>query len=182
MRLCLHLGQLIKNNPADTNIPSNASYQRAWIQTLVQKYGQGGLGGVKYFSLDNEPVWWSHNHVDVHPEASTYDEVVARGVLYAQAVKQADPTALVTGPVTAGWEDVFYSLKDMEHGWRSKKNGKFWSNPVDRAAHRGKPFLQYYLEKMAAYQKRSGQRLLDVVDVHAHLSTFGDETDAATQV
>jgi len=64
----------------------------------------------------------------------------------------------------------------------SEKKWAVLGQPGGSEIPRGKAFLQYYLEKMAAYQRLSGQRLLDVVDVHAHLSPFGDEADAATQV
>ena len=68
-------------------------------------YGNGASGkGVAMWDLDNEPTWWDAVHRDVHPVAFTYDEVTNNGIGTALAIKTADPTALVSGPVIDYWE------------------------------------------------------------------------------
>lgn len=81
---------------------------------LTRELGYANKGGVRYYALDNEPVWWSYVHRDIETNASSYDSILNRGIVYAKVVKRADSTALVTGPVCGGWSDVFYSNKDMQ--------------------------------------------------------------------
>jgi hypothetical protein len=49
---------------------------------------------------------------------------------YAEAIKRADPTALVSGPVGDNWASLWFPKKDIVAGWNSGAN--YWSNPVDR--------------------------------------------------
>ena len=108
-------------------------------------------------------------HRDVHPVASTYDEVTNNGIATAEAIKTADPTAAVNGPVIDYWWNYFYSKKDVENGWG---NGgpcwEPWSNPIDRKAHSGVPLIEYYLQKFAAASATYGSRLLDYLDLHTY--------------
>ncbi len=121
---------------------------------LVGKFGTAANGGVAIYDLDNEPTWWDAVHRDVHPLPFTYDEVTNNGIAHAAAIKGADPTAEVSGPVMDYWWAYFYSKKDIETGWG---NGspcyEPWSNPIDRKAHGGVPLIEYYLQQFAAYQK-----------------------------
>ena len=87
---------------------------------------------------------------------------------YAEAIKQADPTALVGGPVGDNWASLWYSKKDIVSGQNS--GGGWWSNPVDRNAHGGTPLLAWYLQQFNQYEQQHGQRLLDYVDMHAYLA------------
>ena len=45
-----------------------------------------------------------------------------------------------------------------------------WSDPVDRKAHGGVPFIEYYLQQFAAYEKAHGMRLLDYLDLHTYFA------------
>jgi hypothetical protein len=68
------------------------------------------------------------------------------------------------------WWDYFYSKKDVESGWGSGGGPCWqpWSNPVDREAHGGVPFIEYYLQQFAAYQAANNVRLLDYLDLHTY--------------
>ena len=48
-------------------------------------------------------------------------------------------------------------------------------------AHGNKPFMQYYLEQMEAYRNAHGVRLVDMVDIHAYVIGFNDNTDPKSQ-
>ena len=49
------------------------------MNLLVQKLGKADDGGIKFYSLDNEPALWPRTHPRVHPEqAPRYDEMVKR--------------------------------------------------------------------------------------------------------
>ena len=105
----------------------------------------------------------------MHPLPSTYDEVTQNGIATAEAVKSADPTAAVTGPVVDFWMNFFYSKKDIESGWNTGAPcHQPWSNPVDRKAHGGVPFVEYYLQQMKAAESTFGARVLDYLDLHTY--------------
>jgi uncharacterized protein (TIGR03437 family) len=157
----------IKNDPNDAYAQYDQTFQAAWVQYLISRYGKGGQGGIAIWSLDNEPIWWDTTHRDIHPNPYTYDEVLSLNTTYAAAIKQADPTALISGPVADNWASLFFSKKDIVSGW-SSKSGNYWSNPVDRNAHNGVPFLSWYLQQMQSYERQNGTRLLDILDMHAY--------------
>jgi uncharacterized protein (TIGR03437 family) len=157
----------IKNDPTDAYAQYDQTFQASWVQYLISRYGKGNQGGIAIWSLDNEPIWWDTTHRDIHPDPYTYDEVLSLNTTYAAAIKQADPSALISGPVADNWASLFFSKKDIVSGWNSA-GGHYWSNPVDRNAHGGTPFLSWYLQQMQSYEQKHGTRLLDILDVHAY--------------
>jgi uncharacterized protein (TIGR03437 family) len=157
------------NNPSFDYAPSAPSFQAQWIEQMLTRYGQGNQGGIAIWSLDNEPIWWDSTHRDIHPKPNTYDELFSVDLQYAQAIKQADPTALVSGPVNDNWASLWESKTDIEAGW-SSPGGEWYSNPIDRNAHNGTPLLTWYLQQFSQYDQQHGQRLLDYVDMHAYIA------------
>jgi hypothetical protein len=90
----------------------------------------------------------------VHPNPATYDEIWGKTVDYASAIKQQDAGALVTGPVTWGYCDLFGSAAD---------------NCVlgpDRTAHGEQPFVAWYLQHVCANPLAGGKHLVDYLDLH----------------
>jgi hypothetical protein len=159
----------------DTPTWAEGSWTGGWVNSVVGTYGPGnpttGTGkGVAIWDLDNEPSEWDAVHRDVHPLPFTYDELTNGGIGSALAIKTVDPTALVSGPIMDSWDDYFYSKKDVESGWSSGPCYEFWDNPVDRKAHGGVPFIEYYLQQMAQASSTYSKRLLDYVDVHTYFS------------
>jgi hypothetical protein len=149
------------------------TWSGGWVNSIVTNYGNGASGkGVAIWDLDNEPTWWDAVHRDVHPSPFSYDEVTNNGIGTALAVKAADPTALVAGPVIDWWMAYFYSKKDVENGWGSGPCYKPWSGPIDREAHGGVPLIEYYLQQFAKYSGSSyyNTRLLDYVDIHGYFA------------
>jgi len=158
-------------SPTATSIPVGPTFAGSWVAYLVSKFGTAASGGVAIYDMDNEPAWWDAVHRDVHPLPSTYDEVTNNGIATAQAIKAADPTAQVSGPVIDYWWNYFYSKKDIEAGWSSGSPCyQPWSNPLDRKAHGGIPFIEYYLQQFAAQQTASKPRLLDYLDIHTYFA------------
>lgn len=151
---CNAAGTIVGNDPTDTSLVSTPSSQRAWINHLQQRFGAAGSGGVRHYALDNEPMLWNSTHRDVHPQPLSYDEIWQRTVDYAGAIKQQDPAALVFGPVTWGYCDLFGSAADN------------CVDGSDRAAHGGTPFVKWYLQKICAHQQQTGVRLVDYLDLH----------------
>jgi uncharacterized protein (TIGR03437 family) len=177
-------GNNIANDPTDTDMKVDPYFMQQWVAKEVGTFGPASQGGIAIWELDNEPVWWSGTHRNIHPSSSTFDEITSAGLAYAQAVKTADPTAAVAGPITAGWWDLFFSNVDLNAGWSSRspvpggEDWKYWNNPTDRKGHGDIDFAAYYLQQFAAYEKQHGQRLLDYFDVHGYMpGTGGSGTD-----
>jgi uncharacterized protein (TIGR03437 family) len=172
----------IQNDPTDAYVQVDQTLQQQWITYLLSRYGQGNQGGIAIWSLDNEPIWWDDVHRDIHPLPYTYDELANLDLTYAAAIKQADPTALVSGPVSDNWASLFFSKKDIVAGWAV---GNYWQNPVDRNAHGGVPLMSWILQQFQNYEKQHGVRLLDYLDQHAYLApdsiAFQPAGDSATQ-
>jgi Glycoside hydrolase family 44 len=145
------------NDPADTSIAIGPAFVAAWIDHLVGRYGTAAEGGVAYYDLDNEPMLWNHTHRDVHPQATTYEELRDRTCQYAAAIKAVDPSAQTLGPVAWGWCAYFYSAAD---GCSSSGS--------DYQAHGGTAFVPWYLQQMKAYEQQHGVRILDYVDLHIY--------------
>jgi len=149
------------------------TWSGSWVNSILtnSSFGNGASGkGVALWDLDNEPTWWDAVHRDVHPNPFTYDEVTNNGLGTALAIKSADPTALVSGPVMDSWWAYFYSKKDIESGYTTGPCYEPWSDPADREAHGGVPMLEYYLQQFNKYSQMYGVRLLDYLDVHAYFA------------
>jgi len=166
---------------------ADATWVGGWVKSLVTEFGpgnpSGGVGkGVAIYDLDNEPTWWDAGSKDVHPNPFTYDEVTNGGIGTGLAIKTEDPTAQVSGPVMDYWWGYFYSKKDIESGWSSGTPCyEPWGNPIDRKAHNGIPFIEYYLQQMAKAQTTYGVRLLDYVDLHTYFAaTYNGNSVAFT--
>ena len=166
---CSSNASYISNDPTDAYAQFDPSFQGQWIKYLVGRYGPGNQGGIAIWSLDNEPIWWNTTHRDIHPLPYTYDELFNTNLAYAIAIKQADPTALVAGPVNDNWASLFFSMQDIQSGW-SAKVSQWYSNPTDYYAHGSTPLLAWYLQQFRQYEQQHGQRLLDYVDMHAYIA------------
>jgi len=150
------------NKPTDTSTAIDPSFVTGWLNHLTGKYGTAANGGVAYYDLDNEPMLWNSTHRDVHPQATTYDEMRDSTYQYAAAVKSADPSAKTLGPVLYGWCAYFYSALD-ECG--TKKG--------DYNAHNQTYFVPWYLQQMKAYEQQNGVRILDYLDLHNYPAAGG---------
>jgi hypothetical protein len=143
------------NYPADTSTAIDPAFVTGWINHLTGKYGTAANGGVAYYDLDNEPMLWNSTHRDVHPQATSYDEMRDRTYQYAAALKTADPTAKTLGPVLWGWCAYFFSALD--------ECGTFNN---DYNAHNQTYFVPWYLQQMKAYEEQHHVRILDYLDLH----------------
>ena len=141
--------------PTQTSVEAPPPFISDWVRSLREKDKRRGRS-VQMYILDNEPMLWNTTHRDVHPEPTTYDELLERTLAYGTAVRQADPDALIAGPAEWGWTNYFYSAADVAPGGGKK----------DRKAHGNVPLLPWYLKKLREHEKQTGTRVLDVVDVH----------------
>lgn len=131
----------------------------AWVAKLKAADAKRGKRVVYEYILDNEPALWDSTHRDVHPDPTTYDELLEKTIAYGTAVRKADPDAIIAGPAEWGWPGYFFSGKDAKSGFQLKP---------DRRAHGDEPILAWYLKKLAEHEKKTGVRILDVLDVHIY--------------
>ncbi len=150
---------------------ADATWQGGWVNEILGSFGSASSGkGVAIWDLDNEPTWWSAVHRDVHPNPFTYDEVTNNGMGTALAIKTADPTAQVSGPVIDNWWAYFYSMQDIWDGYAAGPCYSPWSNPLDRESHGGVPLIEYYLQQFQEYSTIYNIRLLDYLDIHGYFA------------
>ncbi|HTO99005.1 MAG TPA: glycoside hydrolase family 44 protein, partial [Myxococcales bacterium] len=142
--------------PTRTSVQAPPSFIGRWVSAIRERVKAKG-GSVSHYILDNEPTLWSITHRDVHPEPVGYDELLERTLQYGTAVRQADPDARMAGFVGWGWTSFFYSARDAEPSYTLQ---------LDRRAHGGEPLLPWWLRRVREQEKRTGTRLIDVLDVH----------------
>ena len=167
---------LTPGTPMRTSVASTPDSIERWVRQIHENDRTRGRT-VDSYILDNEPMLWSSTHRDVHPEPTTYDELLEKTIAYGSAVRRADPEARIAGPAEWGWLAYHYSAKDVAAG--------VWLRP-DRRQHGGEPLIPWYLRKVREYEQLTGTRILDILDVHFYpvgngigIGT-GGETDPAT--
>jgi len=151
-------GTLVTNNdPADTSVRVGTEFAVDWVRHMAERSNDQ----VRLYALDNEPDLWNSTHRDVHPEAPTYDELWEKTAAYGTAIKEADPDALLLGPVSWGWCGYFYSSADM------------CADGPDRQAHGGTPFLEWYLQQVSSHEQETGLQLIDYLTIHYYSQEQG---------
>ena len=177
----------------------------AWVFTdeLVNFVEQTKQPGEPvFYSLDNEPGLWGEplptawqpgnpstgtspspegrTHGELHPYAPRFDELRAKTIATAGAIKDVNPAAKVFGGVGYGWND-FVSLQ----------------NAPDAGAHAAPAhpggdesgelhYYEYLLSEVAAAERAQNRTLMDVLDLHWYpeaqgggVRITGDNTSAA---
>jgi hypothetical protein len=150
-----------KADPNKANIPVDVDWVVRWVQHMLDQKGYN----VRFLAMDNEPDLWGYTHYDVHPDCSTYQEILDKYLTYATAVRAVAPKAELLGPVSCCW--FFY-----------------WNSPAgdaDRAQHGNQEFLPWFLAQVRAHDEKAGVRTLDALDIHYYPeNVYNDKSDAAT--
>ena len=127
----------------------------AWF---VSKFGASSQGGIKYYSLDNEPSIWKDTHPRLHSKKASYEEVTNKSIVTADAVLTVDPEAQIVGAALYGWYG-HVGLQDAPDKDRfNKKHGNFSA---------------YYLSTMREASEKRGKRLLHMFDFHWYPEATG---------
>jgi len=126
-------------------------YEDEFVNLLVKKLGKASEGGIKFYSLDNEPALWPSTHPRIHPERTRYDEMVKRTEAIAAEVVKLDPSAQTLGAVSFGWSE-YMSLSDAPDA--KEHNDKYGT------------YLDYFLASMKELEAKHKKRLVHVLDVH----------------
>lgn len=160
-------GPFVLNPP-----PGSPVYQDEWVNHLVQTFGSATSGGVRFYSVDNEPMLWSETQRDVHPAEVSYDGLLDVFTTYSAAIKDVDPGAQVVGPDSWGWTDYSYSALD-----RGTDN---FATHADQSRHGGTPITAWFLSALRAHDQAAGRRSLDVLAVHFYPQAGGVADDRST--
>jgi serine acetyltransferase len=162
--------------PTRTSVAAPPAFIGRWVQAIREQDHARGSRSVAMYILDNEPMLWNSTHRDVHPQPTSYDEILERTIAYGTAVREADPEATIAGPAEWGWPSYFFSAVDAKAG--------FGVHP-DRRRHGDVPLLPWYLQRLREHEEKTGKKLLDVLDVHFYPEARGVKgrdggTDPAT--
>jgi hypothetical protein len=156
---CQHPNQVA--DPARANQVSDVNSIVAWMHHLLDDRPDA----VRVIAMDNEPELWGYNHYDVHPACTGYDEILDKYLTYASAIRTVAPKADLAGPMTCCW--YFY--------WNSAAGAE------DKLKHGNADFLPWFLDQVHQHDLGSGQRTLDVLDVHFYPEgLYNDKVDPAT--
>jgi hypothetical protein len=135
-------------------------YQDEFVSFLVQKLGKAKNGGIKFYSLDNEPALWPSTHPRVHPQKTRYDEIITRTEAIASAITQIDPSAMTLGANMFGWSELM-SLSDAPDA--KEHNEKYGT------------YTDFFLASMKYLEAKHHRRLLHALDVHWYPEAKGSK-------
>ena len=175
-------GLMISGRPVTPPPPTQTSvaFTPASAEKLVGLVGAvekaSGTKSTKIYILDNEPGLWNSTHRDVHPEPMTYDELIEKTISFSKAIRTADPTALIAGPASFGFAELMYSARDLKAGPLRRP---------DKSSHGDLNMMPYYLKALSDHEKKTGEKTVDLIDVHFYPQSEGvgmgtkGQTDAA---
>jgi hypothetical protein len=133
-------------------------YLKAWnadstTAILNHWFGPGGLGLDKnkflYWSMDNEPEIWNGTHDDVMPSLISASAFMDAWFAVAKKARERFPKIKLTGPVPANeWQWYKWGEESLII------DGKYYC------------WLEYFIKRVSDEQKKTGIRLLDVMDIH----------------
>jgi hypothetical protein len=141
------------NDPNIAYVANSPSFEQVWIQHLISTFGNSQNGGVKYYTLGNEPALWNSTHRDIHPNGETNTELLNDIINYASMVKALDPGAKILGPEEWGWTGYFIDGADAA--------AQNWG-----ATYGGLNVQQWLLQQLHQYDTTHGTRLLDYFTLH----------------
>jgi hypothetical protein len=147
-------------DPTVTSIESPPSFMVEWVEHL-QTLGVD----LPFFVMGDEPGLWGVTHYDVHPECTSYEEIYGQFSAYASPIKQIAPDTQLAGPASCCW--WFY--------WNTMA-----SNSHERVSG-GEEFLPWFLMQAAQHEADTGERILDILDVHYYpANVYNDDTSPET--
>lgn len=160
----------VRANPDDTSVAVTPEEQTEFLRFMIDKlgYGPADKGGIKVVALDNEPMLWQSTHRGMVTEPLGYDAFLQRTTDYARLIRGIDPSVKIAGPTFWGWTAYFFSGLDraaVEQGQGT------WDAPPDYVAHGKVPLAKWYLTRLREHEQKTGQRLLDIFDLHFYPQT-----------
>ncbi len=144
----------------EPDLTDGVVYMEEYVNYLVKTLGDAKSDtGIQAYSLDNEPALWSGTHSLIRNGALSATELVEKSVELAKVVKSVDKNAEVFGPALYGYTAFDHLEDDTE--WNAKYADKYdW-------------FVSYYLDMMKKAEEKTGERLVDVFDIHYYTEAKG---------
>ena len=136
---------------ASPDLGDGVVYEDEFVNALCARLGKASNGGIRFYSLDNEPALWPSTHPRVHPDQPTYAEMVTRTEATAGGLLKVDPGAFVLGAVAYGWSE-YKTLQDAPDA--KEKNATYGS------------YLDFFLAAMKKLEQKHHRRLVHALDVH----------------
>ncbi len=136
-----------------------------WVRAIRKYDNQTHTRNVEQYILDNEPMLWNSTHRDVHPSATTYERAAQKDHRLRHRGPQGRPPGRHSGARAVGLASVFL-LGARTPKWASLPNPTAACTAI-------RPFLDWWLMKLRDHAQRTGQRILDVVDVHFYPQADG---------
>ncbi len=156
---CLNPGDIADPNLA--NVPSDVNFIVDWVHHLIKERGYN----INIFALGNEPDLWGITHYDVHPQCTTYAEVLQKYLEYAGPVREIAPKAMLAGPSLSGWNDYW----------------SFPAGPADKQTNGNEKFLPWFLDQLKKHDTGQASQSIDVLDIHYFPAGLNNQdVDAAT--
>ncbi|MEO6096090.1 MAG: glycoside hydrolase family 44 protein [Fibrobacteria bacterium] len=135
-------------------------YMDEFVNYVVAKVGKAGAGGIRGWSLDNEPGLWTFTHPRIHPGVLNVGSMIEKSAAAAKAVKKVDPGAEVYGPASWGWGEMMSLVEGSD--WKTAYSKLYdW-------------YIAAYLALMKVESDKAGKRLVDVLDFHWYPEAKGD--------
>ena len=148
-------------DPTNANVEAGPDFIRRWLEHL---YIEKGFD-IEFIAMDNEPELWGYTHYDVHPDCTTYVEVLEKFLTYSEIVKDVAPEAQISAPNTCCW--YYY--------WNSA------AGEADMAQYNDEPFIPWFLAQIRQHDEEIGYRTLDVLDIHFYPeAVYNSEIDEET--
>jgi hypothetical protein len=104
-----HPDPRFRSDRTDANyLPADPlAYQSGFVDTLISQWGLAANGGVRFYTLDNEPGLWDYIHRDVRGDANvTKEEIRDYTIAYGNMIRDRDPAAQILGPSEWGWAEA----------------------------------------------------------------------------
>ena len=167
------------NDPRLAMVENSVALQREFVKSVVGNFGKASAGGVKFYSMDNEPGLWMHTHRDTMPKGVSAARLAELNLAYAGAVKSVDPSAQVIGFSAWGVMELAGSNLDYTpagpEGYKREAQ-RDAERFRERKQHGGDSQFIYLLEQFQKAEARAGRRLIDVVDIHWYPELYAKDS------
>ncbi len=150
--------------PRTTSVPAPPEFIAEWVTRHPKKDEDARRAACSMYFLDNEPMLWNSTHRDVHPEPATYDELLERTIAYGTAVRRRTRRPSSPGPPSGAGR----ATSARRRTWRRARSRTRTARPTATCRS-----LPWYLRKLREHEKKTGVRILDVVDVHFYPQARG---------
>ena len=124
-------------DPRRTSLEASPAFMGEWVRAIRNYDNQTHTRNVEQYILDNEPMLWNSTHRDVHPKATTYDELVKRTIAYGSEIRDAaTPTPTSPGPASGAGQPISSAPPTPRLAFMPNK-------PDPPQAHKDVPMLAY---------------------------------------